>query len=287
MEQEKNKVDPSETRYHQETHCQSCGRFVGVFTRCPYCQALTQKRMSIRVFKVLSVLVSTVGLLLLLFYARNVKTPETKISDLGPLSNFAHVRIKGIVTQSYGIHEKWGSLGFVVSEGANDNPITIRVSAYSKVAKAIADADKIPKKGDYIYVEGQVRFQKDTASLLLNAPEHIEFIEKAIDEPEIVSFVELDSINSSVSGKLVRTTGNINAKQSFPTGMLLTLDDGSANGFKVGRAKNLWDERQNPEVGDLVEITGKVASFKGEIQINLLKKGDLKVAKRVAPENKQ
>ncbi|MFA6749509.1 MAG: hypothetical protein WCS82_06500, partial [Candidatus Riflebacteria bacterium] len=80
MEQEKNKVDASEARYHQETHCQSCGRFVGVFTRCPYCQALTQKRMSIRVFKVLSVLLSTVGLLLLLFYARNVKTPETKIS---------------------------------------------------------------------------------------------------------------------------------------------------------------------------------------------------------------
>ena len=287
MEQEKNKVDASEARYHQETHCQSCGRFVGVFTRCPYCQALTQKRMSIRVFKVLSVLVSTVGLLLLLFYARNVKTPETKISDLGPLSNFAHVRIKGIVTQSYGIHEKWGSLGFVVSEGANDNPVTIRVSAYSKVAKAIADADKIPTTGDYIYVEGHVRFQKDTASLLLNAPEHIEFIEKAVDDPEIVSFVELDSINSSVSGKLVRTTGNINAKQSFPTGMLLTLDDGSANGFKVWIAKNLWDERQNPDVGDLVEITGKVASFKGEIQINLLKKGDLKVAKRVAPENKQ
>lgn len=287
MEQEKNKVDTSEARYHQETHCQSCGRFVGVFTRCPYCQALTQKRMSIRVFKVLSVLVSTVGLLLLLFYARNVKTPETKISDLGPLSNFAHVRIKGIVTQSYGVHEKWGSLGFVVSEGGNDNPVTIRVSAYSKVAKAIAEADNIPKKGDYIYVEGQVRFQKDSASLLLNAPEHIEFIKKAVDEPEIVSFVELDSINSTISGKLVRTTGNINAKQSFPTGMLLTLDDGSAKGFKVWIAKNLWDERQNPDVGDLVEITGKVASFKGEIQINLLKKGDLKVAKRVAPENKQ
>ena len=43
------KRDPQAELYHSETHCPSCGRFVGTETRCPYCQTETQKRLSIRI----------------------------------------------------------------------------------------------------------------------------------------------------------------------------------------------------------------------------------------------
>ena len=46
--------NPQEKRYYEETHCPSCGRFVGTLSRCPYCQTETQKRLSIRVFKIIS-----------------------------------------------------------------------------------------------------------------------------------------------------------------------------------------------------------------------------------------
>jgi DNA/RNA endonuclease YhcR with UshA esterase domain len=271
-----------EERYRSETHCGSCGRFVGVLTRCPYCLAGTQKRLSIRVFKVLSVIVSTVGLLLLLFYARNVKTPETKIADLGPLSNFAHVRLTGIVTQSYGVHEKWGSLGFVLSDSGADergqNPNTIRVSAYAQVAKNIQKAAKVPAAGDYISVEGQVRFQKDTASLLINAEEHLEIIERGSGDR--VLELELEQVGNAQVGRLVRTTGNVVGREDFATGVSLALDNGTKDGFKVWITKQQLGGREVPANGDLVEVAGKVATFKGAVQINLGKNSDLKLLKK-------
>ena len=105
--------DPQAERYHAETHCPSCGRFVGTETRCPYCQTEIQKRLSIRIFKVISVLISTLGLAMLLFYARHVKTAEVSIKELTPLSNFAHVRIIGYAEKD-AVPNQWGSISFNV-----------------------------------------------------------------------------------------------------------------------------------------------------------------------------
>ncbi len=282
MEQEKVKNQTPEERYHQETHCQSCGRFVGIYTRCPYCQALTQKRLSIRAFKVIAVLTSTVGLIMLLFFARHVKTPEVKIADLGPLSNFAHVRIQGEVTQSYGVHPKWGSLGFVMTQGDAENPQTIRVSAYSKVAKEIEAKNLIPGKGDIISVEGQVRFQKDTASLLVNAHEHIAFIKRAaVAAPEAVKNVEPDKIDDSLIGRFVNITGSVLSTKKFPTGLIVNLDDGKS-GFPVWVPVNSLENDEPLHPGDLVEANGKVETFKGKLEVKVLKKGAFKVLSKVS-----
>ncbi len=281
MEQEKTTTQTPEERYKQETHCQSCGRFVGIYTRCPYCQALTQKRLSIRVFKVISVLTSTVGLLMLLFFARHVKTPEVKIADLGPLSNFAHVRIQGEVTQSYGVHPKWGSLGFVMTQGDAENPQTLRVSAYAKVAKEIEARNLVPNKGDIISIEGQVRFQKDTASLLLNAPEHIAFIKRvAAAAPEAVKTVEPDKIENSMIGQFVNVTGSVLSTKKFPTGVIVNIDNGEA-GFPVWVPIDSLESYEPLHPGDLIEANGKVETFKDKLEIKVFKKGNFKILSRV------
>jgi DNA/RNA endonuclease YhcR with UshA esterase domain len=284
MEQEKITTPTPQERYHQETHCQSCGRFVGVYTRCPYCQALTQKRLSIRVFKVISVLTSTVGLLMLLFYARHVQTPEVKISDLGPLSNFAHVRIVGEVETSYGVHPKWGSLGFVIAQGDDEKRQTIRVSAYSKVAREIQAGKLVPQKGDIVSVEGQVRFQKDAASLLINAHEHLTFIrrENSSESNEMQATpVEADKVDQTMVDKLVSITGSVLTTREFAgKGLIVNLDNGK-EGFPVWVPSFVLDGDPRLHPGDLVEAVGTVETFRDKLEVKVSKKGNFKIISRV------
>jgi DNA/RNA endonuclease YhcR with UshA esterase domain len=282
MEQEtKTQITPEE-RYQKETHCPSCGRFTGVYTRCPYCQALIEKRLSIRVFKWVAVLTSTVGLMLLLFYAKHVQTPEVKISELGPLSNFAHVRIQGEVERSFGIHPKWGSLGFIIAQGGEGNEQqTIRVSAYAKVAKEIENRKLVPVKGDIVSVEGQVRFQKDTPSLLINAPEHISFLKKGDKEPETVKNVDPDKLDHSHLGSYVSVTGSVLSTRSFATGMIVNVDNGSS-GLPVWIPKQYLPEDSNLHPGDLVEAVGKVETFKDKLEVKVTRKNAFKIVSRVS-----
>lgn len=283
MEQETLNKPTQEERYHQETHCQSCGRFVGIYTRCPYCQALTQKRLSIRAFKVISVLTSTVGLVMLLFFARHVKTPEVKIAELGPLSNFAHVRIVAEVENSYGVHPKWGSLGFVVVQGDDENRKTMRVSAYSKVAKEIEARSLVPNKGDIVSIEGQVRFQQNSPSLLINAHEHLTFIKRSeVKEKSFqVKNVEPDKIDKSMVGQFVNVTGSVLTTKRFAgKGIIVNLDDGKS-GFPVWVPANVVETDIELNSGDLIEATGKVETFKDALEVKVNRKNSFKILSRV------
>ena len=284
MESEKEKTNnltAEEQRYQKETHCPSCGRFTGIFTRCPYCQALINKRLSIKVFKLIAVLTSTVGLMMLLFYARHVKTPEIRISQLGPLSNFAHVRIQGTVERSFGIHPQWGSLGFVLSQqDEGKEPLTIRVSAYSKVAKEIENRNLVPSKGDEISVEGQVRFQKDSPSLLINAPEHISFTRKTDKAPEEIKTVQPDQLGHNHLNTYVCVTGSVLSTKTFETGMIVNVDNGTS-GLPIWIPKAHLPDGLTLNPGDLIEATGKVETFKNKLEIKINRPNSFKVVSRV------
>ncbi|NLF98218.1 MAG: hypothetical protein GX569_15915 [Candidatus Riflebacteria bacterium] len=284
MEQEKTVSPTPDELYKKETHCQSCGRFVGVYTRCPYCLALTEKRISIRAFKTIAVLTSTVGLIMLLFFARSVKTPEVKIADLGPLSNFAHVRVVGEVETSYGIHPKWGSLGFVIKQTGEKSEDTIRISAYSKVAKEIEAKNLVPQKGDVVSVEGQVRFQKDTPSMLINAHEHIAFIKRAPEAKETpVKTVEPTQIDTDMIEQTINTTGSVISTKVFEgKGVIVNIDDGKS-GFPVWVPDFTREDDKGPiNPGDLIEATGKIKLFKGKLELEVNKKGMFKIVSKVS-----
>lgn len=274
-----------EELYKQQTMCPSCGRFVGTYTRCPYCQALTQKRLSIRIFKYISVLTSTFGLLLLLFFARNIKTQKVNIADLGPLSNFAHVRIEGVVTKSYGLHPKWKSLAFVVAQGRGEKRKTIRISAYSKTAKKIAKEGKIPNEGDLISVEGQVRFQKETPSLLINAPELLVIKKRAkVKKQKKFELVKVspNEVKHELLGRFVTVTGSVITTKSFDSGTLVSLDNGKS-GLPVWIPKNCLPDEFNLAPGDLISATGKVETFKGKLEVKVNRKGSVRVISKVSP----
>ncbi len=270
MEKQTRPHETPEDLYHRETHCQSCGRFVGTYERCPYCQAATPKRLSVRVFKILSVLTSTVGLLMLLFYARTIQTPIVSIDSLGPLSNFAHVRIVGTVDRSFGIHPEWQSLSFIIAQkGKNDEPVTIRISAYSKVAVGIKDLNQVPNEGDQVSVEGTVRFQKEAPSLLINAPEHIKILTRAKKAEEETIEREPQEVTKDLVGKQVSVKGVIAESIGFPRGFLIRLEDGK-KGFPVWVPTRIWEDMKikvNP--GFEIRASGKVKPFKDDIELEV------------------
>ncbi len=283
MEKENNpNLTPEEQRYQKETHCPSCGRFTGIFTRCPYCQALVDKRLSIKAFKLIAVLTSTIGLMMLLFYAQHVETPAVMIKDLGPLSNFAHVRVTGKVERSFGIHPQWGSLGFILEqEEEGKEPLTIRISAYSKVAREIEKRNLVPAKGDEVSVEGQVRFQKDSPSLLINAPEHIRIVKKSANVPEEIKSIEPDKLSHNHLNTYVCVTGSVLTTKSFPSGMIINIDDGKS-GLPVWLPKQHLEDGLKLNPGDLIEATGIVETFKDKLEVKITKENSFRVISRVS-----
>lgn len=266
--------------HKQQTTCPSCGRFIGTFERCPYCQTLTQKRLSIRVFKGLAVLTSTVGLLILLFFARTIKTPEVKIETLGPLSNFAHVRIVGTVERSYGMHPQWKSLTFSVQQPDSKGGISsIRVSAYARVAAEIEKRGLIPADGDEISVEGQVRFQKESPSLLINAPEHVAFTKRTEPEKDQPS-LEPSKITQEMNGKNVTVKGVISDIVGFPAGMQIRLEDGKQGLVVWIPSRVSEDLNLTAQPGDVVEVRGKVKPYKETVEVEISSASGIKLVDR-------
>ena len=286
------KRDPQAERYHSETHCPSCGRFVGTATRCPYCQTETQKRLSIRIFKIISVLLSTIGLLMLLYYARNVKTPEVLIKDLGPLSNFAHVRIIGTVNQSYGINQ-WGSLSFSVKQGDGDDSQVVRVAAYSKTAKEIEAKGLVPRKGDKVEFEGQVRVQKESLSMLINASEHIKILKRgnpALNMPDRAKgqFPRLNEsrletkqpsdITADMIKKPVKLIGRVKESQQLEKDcVVIRLENNTEKGLPLFIPEFSKKGYPLPMGGTMVEAVGLVKEYNGEIEVEISNRGFLKV----------
>lgn len=260
---------PEQATYDRETTCPSCGRFLGTYERCPYCQAWTPKRLSIRLFKTFAVLTSTVGLLLLLFYARTIRTPEIKIGDIGPLTNFAHVRITGVVERSFGLHPQWHSLGFTLSQpGAGSEPLSIRISAYSKVAVEIDKQGKVPEEGDEISVEGTVRFQKDTPSLLINAPEHVQILRR-FRSPQSKAPITASDVTSDMLGKVITVQGVIAESVTFPRGALIRLRE-DKEGFAVWVPSRTWEDMKvSVHAGDEITARGKVKTFRDALEVEV------------------
>ncbi len=260
--------------YHEQTHCQSCGRFVGVFDRCPYCQAVTTKRLSLRVFKLLSVLVSTVGLALLLFYARTIQPPLITIDSLTPLTNFAQVRIRGTVERSFGIHPQWGSLSFVLAQKGKTGEVNrIRVSAYGKVASEVAALNNVPQEGDELTVQGLVRFQKDNPGILLNSGRRIEFHKRA-SAAGAASAAPLSSseVKPEMVGKTVQVKGKVAEVLTFPRGILIRLDQ-RREGLPVWVPSRVHEDMEidlsTLDEDDEIIVSGKVKPYKQDVEIEV------------------
>ncbi len=297
------KKDPQAEKYHSETHCPSCGRFVGTETRCPYCQTETQKRLSIRIFKVISVLLSTLGLFMLLYYARAVKTPELDLDKIGPLSNFGHFQISGYAQDDCSVNKNWGTVSFYLIQYYNKagQKVTdpkkfnecetkeIRVTAYKNVAENI-DVNNLPRKGEEVVVEGQVSVKQGVATLIINAPEHLKTYynehqtRKPLVDPSnkkkanIIPLASPDKITNKFIHKTIKVSGIVKESMNLDKDCAqILLENGTPEGFMVFIPKLSKTGIVLPQSGTKVEVTGQVKEYFGKLEITINKNQDYKV----------
>ncbi|MEA3310419.1 MAG: hypothetical protein U9Q70_13055 [Chloroflexota bacterium] len=250
----------SQSEPAQGALCPSCGRFVGPYATCPYCGTHLQGRLSLRMVKLIAILLATVGLVALWWAARQLEIPLLTVEEAQGTMNMAYVRLQGHVSRSLSYDPEGGYLGFWVDDGTGE----VRVSAYRDVTAALLASDRVPGLGDTVEVAGTLRIREDFVSLTLNVPEHL-----VLTRPEPVA-VEIGSLTQLDEGLRVRVAGEVRELFSPYEGLtLITVDDSS------GELSVAVDETLTALTGALPEIvegqgivvTGTVTLYRDNPQL--------------------
>jgi DNA/RNA endonuclease YhcR with UshA esterase domain len=163
------------------SHCPSCGRYVGPYHACPYCGARLTGRISIRVVKIVAILLATVGLVALWFAATRAGVPLIQIQAAGATMNMAYVRLQGRCTRAPSYDPRGETLGFWIEDDTGE----MYVSAYRAQTRQILAEGRVPAPGDRVEVAGTLRIREDFLSLTVNVPAQLkvtraEPVERAI-----------------------------------------------------------------------------------------------------------
>jgi len=201
--------------YPEETICPSCGKFVGAYTRCPYCGSEHKLRMSIRFFRGFALIVSIGGVFLIWLAARGVKAPLIKVKDIGPMQSFAYVRVDGQNTRTRTYDD--GGVGFWVDDGTG----VINVRAYADTGKELVAQGRLPGPGDKVSAEGTLNFREDRVTMIVNAPE------KVTVERVVPTVVAIQKLGEGDVGRKVMVEGKIVRTRTFPKGTSAALYDGT------------------------------------------------------------
>lgn len=263
--------------YKSQIECASCGRFIGIYEICPYCLANNKKRLSIRIFKILSLVFSTFGLILLLFIAQHVKTPIVKIEDITPLSNFAHVRIEGKVEKSFGFHPEWKSVSFTITQPSTkykNELFSIRVNAYSKVAQKLKELNLIPNEGDEVSVEGTVRFQKDQPTLILNSAKHLSILKKFEKNYELPQEVSIKELSEKHLHSIIKSRAIISKILQFDKGTLIITADNES--IPIWIPKSISEKLSiTLSVNDVIEFVGVIKYYNNKLEVVINSEKDI------------
>lgn len=191
--------------------CPVCGAFVGPLSRCSSCGARIRHRISLRIFRWMSVLLATVGLALLWTASQRRDLPLVQVADIQPTMNFAYVRIQGRVVSDARVFQEGGrvnSLRFSVDDGTGE----LDVRALRDHARVLADSDRVPQGGDRIELTGSLNISADTVSLWLQAPERMTL------ERATVEAASLGSLSVADDGRSVYVEARVLGVEAPPPG---------------------------------------------------------------------
>lgn len=257
--------------FPEETICPSCGKFVGAYTRCPYCGAEHKRRTSIRFFRIFSICMSFGGLFIIWLAARGIQAPLIHIKDIGPTNAFAYVRIEGNNTRTRLFDD--GGISFWVDDGTG----TLMVRAYDDIGKMLWKENRVPGAGDIVSVEGTLNLREDFVMMIINIPEKV-VIERV--EPELVAIVNMDDDyideKALVEGKIVAT-------RKFRKGSSVTLSDGTGLLDVViwdSNKKMMGEKAKLLSIGQNVAVQGTVGKYSDRMQINLAFPADIRKLNR-------
>ncbi len=243
-----------------DTHCPSCGRFVGPYETCPYCGARQRGRISVRAVKIAAVVLATVGLLALWWAARQTDIPTVSAADAQGTMNMAYVKVSGHIARSLSYDPESGYLAFWVDDGTGE----VRVSSYRDVTESLLASGKIPALGDAVTVAGTLRIREDYVALTLNVPEHLTLTRP---DPTPLKSNELTVLDE---GSRVSMAGEVSRiLVPYPGLTLITLrDDTGETVIAVGEVITALTGALPPVVeGQGIAVTGTVSLYKDTPQI--------------------
>ena len=263
---------PGHETQSSEMNCPSCGRFVGAVTKCPYCGAKVEKRMSLVAIRWAAVLLSTIGLALLFLMAKYREIPVVKLGEVKATMNFAQIRVEGVVDSDARTFRTGGGMGFNFTDGTG----TIMVFISQKQAQEMVERNLVPKAGDQVSFAGGLNISDDKSSMRL----------LSVDEFQLVrapaATLRLADVSTDLKGSSVTVEGKVmdlfpppaNSKRPYA----LKLQDASGE-----QTINFWqteyDQIANKDVlvGAFVRARVSVAAYQDKLQLKLASGLDLEI----------
>jgi DNA/RNA endonuclease YhcR with UshA esterase domain len=171
-----------------------------------------------RIYKGLSIFVA-IGGVLALAYAGFAQPPKLLALDrVNPAMNFAFVRAQGAVVSHVEVAPDGGYLSFTLHDGHD----AIRVSAYRQAVAQLRAAQRIPRPGDRLTIDGTLRIRDDEAVLIVNAARDV-----ALERADALD-LPLSALDALRAGERARTVGQLRAIRKIRDGFwVLTLRDGT------------------------------------------------------------
>lgn len=234
-------------------HCESCGRFIGPYSRCPYCGARTTGRLALRTVKWVAVSLATLGMVVLWWLARSVEIPTITVEEATRLMNFGYVRLNGRVVRSPTYDAESGYLGFWVADETGE----VYISAYREVTEDLLTQNVVPAVGDKVTVAGTLRIRDDHIALTLNVPDHL-----TLERPEAVP-LQAGDVTILDEGSRVRLVGEVRRVYEPYEGLtLITLADES------GEVVVAVDEEVTTLTGSVPETgVGQALAIEGTVNL--------------------
>ena len=150
--------------------CPSCGRDTGANELCPHCGADLKRRLQIRTFGILAIVVAVVGVARACSSSPRARPfPTVKISDITSTSNYAYVQINGVVSRGPNYNPDAQSITFWVRDDSGE----IMVSAFRDQTQELIAADRVPAPGDTIALQGTLRVRDETPSLTIDSADAV------------------------------------------------------------------------------------------------------------------
>ena len=263
---------PGHETQSSEMNCPSCGRFVGAVTKCPYCGAKVEKRMSLVSIRWAAVLLATLGLFLLWLMAVKRDIPVVKLGDVKATMNFAQIRVEGVADSDARTFRSGGGMGFNFSDGTG----TIMVFISQKQAQEMVERNLVPKAGDQVSFAGGLNISDDRSSMRL----------LSVDEFQIVrapaSAVRLADITTEMKGSSVTVAGKVvdlfppPADSKRPYALKLKDESGEQT---INFWQTEYDQIQGKDVlnGAFVRARVSVAEYQDKLQLKLASGLDLEI----------
>jgi len=280
----------------EEVICPSCGRFVGIHEKCPYCGAAVRKRMTVRFFRYGAVVVAVVGLILLYFAVRIIEIPTIKVKDITETMNWAYVRICGTLTQDakyYTAGAREARIGQISeanvkqrikTKGTIINIRTFRGGRSLKIDDGTGTIDAMiwdslynmmPHReslrvGTPISVEGAIGAYRGNLQIKPTAPSEIKIIPASEIKPPPLQITPLPPVTLNEINSVYLTiddgTGQIRAKSYTQTAQGLIRQYAKSLDITV---EELLRTNNLPKKGDGIEAMGTLNIMGGQPSLML------------------